>query len=59
MLKIYVQDRGIFGCIIVTASSFKEAHKRMAEGGFMSYRECDGIVEYELEGFSLENIGDR
>ena len=59
MLKIYVQDHGVFGCIIVTATSVEEAHKRMTEGDFMNYRECDGVEEYELEGFSFENIGDR
>jgi len=59
MLKIYVQDHSVFGCIVVTATSMEEARKRMSEGGFMNYRPTSEVDEYELEGFSFENIGDR
>lgn len=58
MLKIYVQDHGVWGCNIVAAASLEEAHRRMAEKGFMHYNPHYGLDVYEIEGFSFENLGD-
>lgn len=57
-MKIYVQDHGTFGVILVTADNLEQARERMANGGYYNYDNITKIQEFELEGFEYCNLGD-
>lgn len=57
-MKIYVQDHGVYGVIIVTANNLQEATKKITET-FDGYYKDRPIQEFELEGFEYQNEGDR
>ena len=57
-MKIYVQDHGVYGVIILTANSLEEAAKKISER-FDGYYKDRPIQEFELEGFEYQNQGDR
>lgn len=60
VLKIYTQDHGWAGVIIVTATSVEEAHKIMEEKYSYpgNYDPKVEIEENEIDGFTYENRGD-
>ena len=56
-MKIYVYDMGVYGSIVVTAETRKEAFAIMRkEDEFVNEKM---IVEYELKGFVHHNMGDQ
>lgn len=57
-MKIYVQDHGVYGVIIVTAKNLEEATKKITQD-FDGYYKDRAIQEFELEGFEYQNEGDR
>jgi len=56
MQRIFVQDLGVFGVIIVVAYTLEEAHKKMSE--CENYDQNSRVDEYEIDGFSYCNLGD-
>jgi hypothetical protein len=56
-LKIYAQDRGIYGCIVVIAKSEEQARTKMRDA--LNYSEKQELEEYEInEDFAFWNYGD-
>lgn len=56
-LKIFVQDNGWRGSILVISSSEENARKQMA--GEANYFAEDPVIEHEIkEGFIFANYGD-
>lgn len=60
-MKLYIQDHGVYGCIIVIAKDVKTAREIMAgPSSVTNYDPEAPIEEHEIEeGFFYENIGDR
>lgn len=57
MLKIYIQDAGYEGSIIVIAKSEEDARKLMQNE--YNYDKNDEVQEHEIkEGFLFSNYGD-
>ena len=58
-LKLYVQDHGWAGMIVVTAYSEENAHEKMKKLNFHNYLYEYGVEEYIIdEDFEYENVGD-
>lgn len=57
-MKVYVQDLGWRGVIIVTAMNLEQASEKMANGNYYNYDETVEIQEFELENFEYCNLGD-
>jgi len=57
-MKIYVQDLGWRGVIIVTAMNKEQASEKMANGGYYNYDKDVEIEEFELQDFEYCNLGD-
>ena len=58
-MKIYVQDNGKYGCLIVIANSKEEARNKMAKY-HNAYEEYGSIEEHEItQDFEFVNYGDR
>lgn len=56
-MKLYIQDRGVYGCIIVVANSVEQAKEYMS--GEYNYNVNETIEEVEIkEGFVYCNLGD-
>lgn len=56
-MKIWVLDRGVYGCIVIVAESEEEARSFLV--GSYHYNEKDEIQSYPIEiGFIHENMGD-
>ena len=56
-LKIYVQDRHVYGCIVVIADSEFAARTMMSDD--YNYDKDREIEEFEIrEGFHYANLGD-
>lgn len=56
-MKIYVQDHGVYGCIVVLAENKEQARKFM-EGEY-NYDKNEPVEEMELEpGVIHVNLGD-
>ncbi len=59
MNKIYIQDNGRRGMIVVVAQSIEQARELMNAYPNYAYYEPETIQEYEIkEGFSFANVGD-
>jgi len=58
MLKLYTQDHGWAGVLIVTAASEEEARKIMMENCQNYNYKTKEIEEHSLENFVYENTGD-
>ena len=57
MLRIYVQDRGVYGMIVVVAKSEREARLMMCCE--FNYLESEAVESYEIEdGFIYCCLGD-
>ena len=57
-MKLYVQNNGVYGCIVVIAKNEEDARKLM--NGCYNYDENSNLDVYDLtEGFKFENLGDR
>jgi hypothetical protein len=59
--KIYIQDYGVYGCIIVIASSEEEARNKMRpKSGYSGYKDNLPVESFDIsEDFVYENYGDR
>lgn len=58
MLKLYLQDYGVYGCTIVAAENQEQA-REMLQGTY-NYDSDKEIEEIEVvPGIILENLGDR
>lgn len=57
-MKVYVQDHGWRGVIIVTAFNMEQASEKMANGGYYNYDKDVEIEEFELQDFEYCNLGD-
>ena len=57
-MKVYVQDHGVYGVIIVTAVNLEQASEKMANGGYCNYDKNVEIEEFELQDFEYCNLGD-
>lgn len=57
-MKMYVQDHGVYGVIIVAALNLEEAQKKMSSGDYYNYDKNTEIQEFDLEGFEYCNLGD-
>ncbi len=57
-MKVYVQDHGVYGVIIVTAVNMEQASEKMANGGYYNYDKNVEIEEFELQDFEYCNLGD-
>lgn len=56
-MRIWILERGVYGCIVVVAESEEEA--RSFVRGSRGYDEKDEIQSYPIEvGFIHENMGD-
>lgn len=57
MLKLYVQDNGVYGMIAVVSTSELQARELMKQN--YNYDENRIIEEYEIEdGLCIVNLGD-
>lgn len=57
-MKVYVQDHGVYGVIIVIAVNKEQASEKMANGGYYNYDKNTEIEEFELQDFEYCNLGD-
>lgn len=55
-MKMYVQDHGVYGVIVVAANSKEEAATKMVN--YHNYDKNTEIEEYEMENFEYCNMGD-